>query len=134
MSAELPVLGTLERVRTGRPTTSAGQSHSWDTPTRLARAPRAHTISVAAGSSETTRGGMGAQDSALRSAFPYPVAPRRGSSAMLRAFLCWLCLSASAAAQIDLPDRPVRPPPVSPPVEVPPPPKGDLADRVTGAA
>ena len=52
----------------------------------------------------------------------------------LRAFLCWLCLSASAAAQIDLPDRPVRPPPVTPTVEPPPLPKGDLADRVTGAA
>jgi HEAT repeat protein len=53
---------------------------------------------------------------------------------LLRVFLCLVCLASSAAAQIDLPDRPVRPPPVTPPVEVPPPPKGDLADRVTGAA
>lgn len=51
---------------------------------------------------------------------------------MVRALLCWLCLSATAAAQIDLPDRPVRPPPVSPPVEVPPPPRGDLAERMSG--
>ena len=40
---------------TGMPTTSGGQSHSWVTPTSSSRSPRAQTISVADGRSETIR-------------------------------------------------------------------------------
>src|SRR4051812_13129459 len=40
---------------TGLPTTSAGQSHSWVTPTSSSPRPSAQTISVADGSRETIR-------------------------------------------------------------------------------
>src|SRR2546423_6839931 len=43
-------------VRTGRPTTDAGKSHSCVTPTSESSSPSAQTISVADGSSETMRG------------------------------------------------------------------------------
>jgi HEAT repeat protein len=45
----------------------------------------------------------------------------------------FLILCAPCFAQIDLPDKPVRPPEVTPAVTVPPPPRGNLAERVTGA-
>jgi hypothetical protein len=46
-----------EEVSAGSPATSGGWSHSWDTPTSSPPVPRAQTISVADGSSETMRTG-----------------------------------------------------------------------------
>ena len=45
------------RVTRGRAVTSAGKSHSWETPTRRDRSPRAQMISVALGSRVTMRSG-----------------------------------------------------------------------------
>ena len=44
-------------VKTGRPVTLAGLSHSWLLPTRRSAPPAAHTTSVAEGSRDTTRQG-----------------------------------------------------------------------------
>lgn len=44
-----------QRVICGLRSTPAGQSHSWLTPTSASTMPSAATISVAAGSIETTR-------------------------------------------------------------------------------
>src|SRR5688572_31729390 len=49
-----------EEVSAGSPATSGGWSHSWDTPTSSPPPPRAQTISVADGSSETIRTRSGA--------------------------------------------------------------------------
>ena len=48
-----------ERVTTRRERTPSGKSHSCEIPTKSSTAPRAQTISVAAGSNETTRRLMG---------------------------------------------------------------------------
>jgi hypothetical protein len=50
-----PPAGSREQVSTGSSATSAGWSHSCETPTSSPPAPRAQTISVADGSSDTTR-------------------------------------------------------------------------------
>ena len=50
----------------------------------------------------------------------------------MRILIAFFLLAAPAAAQIDLPDRPVKPPKGSPPVEVPAARRGDLAERMTG--
>jgi len=55
-------------VITGNPTISGGQSHSWVTPTSSSARPRAHTISVAEGRSETMRISRGCPG--CRSALP----------------------------------------------------------------
>jgi hypothetical protein len=51
----VPAPWSQERVTAGSSATSAGWSHSWETPTSSWLAPRAQTISVADGSSDTTR-------------------------------------------------------------------------------
>ena len=59
MSVSIARLGrpasSFVAVSTGSPTTSAGKSHSCETPTSASRRPSAQTISVALGSSETMR-------------------------------------------------------------------------------
>src|SRR5580700_9502396 len=46
---------SFAEVQAGRPRISGGKSHSCDRPTSRSAAPNAHTISVAAGKSETMR-------------------------------------------------------------------------------
>jgi hypothetical protein len=47
--------GNAALTTTGFALAAGGKSHSWETPTRLSPAPRAKTISVAAGRNEMRR-------------------------------------------------------------------------------
>src|SRR4029450_100046 len=64
-----------QRVTRGRWLTAGGKSHSWLTPTRWSSMPSAATISVAAGSSETTR--TVASEHGRRDASHRALSPRR---------------------------------------------------------
>src|SRR5436309_3029580 len=65
----LPAVSSTSRVITGTDATSGGQSHSCVRPTSESRSPRAQTMSVADGRSETIRislrPALGASDDAL---------------------------------------------------------------------
>ena len=70
------------RVTTGRPATAGGKSQACETPTRSSSSPRAQTISVAAGRSETMRIGRGgSRDGDEATGRPWPGAGRRMANA-----------------------------------------------------